>query len=133
VAERRGDELDRGMTLVGPHRDDVVLHLGPAPAKGFASHGESWSLALALKLATFALLRAEGEDPILILDDVFATLDAERRAALASVARSAEQTLITAAVLEDVPAELRGARVEVGGGIAVLVKDAVAAGEERLP
>ena len=78
VAERRNDELDRGMTLVGPHRDDVVIHLGPAPAKGFASHGESWSLALALKLATFALLRAEGEDPILILDDVFATLDAER-------------------------------------------------------
>ena len=116
VAERRGDELDRGMTLVGPHRDDLVIHLGPAPAKGFASHGESWSLALALKLATFALLRADGEDPILILDDVFATLDAERRAALAAVARSAEQTLITAAVLEDVPAELRGARVEVGDG-----------------
>ena len=128
VAERRNDELDRGMTLVGPHRDDVVIHLGPAPAKGFASHGESWSLALALKLATFALLRAEGEDPILILDDVFATLDAERRAALATVARSAEQTLITAAVLEDVPAELRGARVEVGGGIAVLVKDGGAEG-----
>jgi DNA replication and repair protein RecF len=126
VAERRNDELDRGMTLVGPHRDDVVIHLGPAPAKGYASHGESWSLALALKLATFALLRAEGEDPILILDDVFATLDAERRAALATVARSAEQTLITAAVLEDVPAELRGARVEVGSGIAVLVKEAVA-------
>ncbi len=116
VAERRGDELDRGMTLVGPHRDDLVIHLGPAPAKGFASHGESWSLALGLKLATFALLRAEGEDPILILDDVFATLDAERRAALAEVARSAEQTLITAAVLEDVPVELRGGRVEVEAG-----------------
>lgn len=116
VAERRGDELDRGMTLVGPHRDDLVIHLGPAPAKGFASHGESWSLALGLKLATFALLRADGEDPILILDDVFATLDAERRAALAEVARSAEQTLITAAVLEDVPPELRGGRVEVGAG-----------------
>ncbi|MGY1753956.1 DNA replication/repair protein RecF [Blastococcus sp. SYSU D01042] len=116
VAERRGDELDRGMTLVGPHRDDLVIHLGPAPAKGFASHGESWSLALGLKLATFALLRADGEDPILVLDDVFATLDAERRAALAEVARSAEQTLITAAVLEDVPAELRGGRVEVGAG-----------------
>ena len=129
VAERRTDELDRGMTLVGPHRDDLVIHLGPAPAKGFASHGESWSLALALKLATFALLRAEGEDPILILDDVFATLDAERRAALAAVARSAEQTLITAAVVDDVPAELRGARVEVGDGIAVVVKDAIGVGE----
>jgi DNA replication and repair protein RecF len=125
VAERRNDELDRGMTLVGPHRDDLVIHLGPVPAKGFASHGESWSLALALKLATFALLRADGEDPILILDDVFATLDAQRRAALASVARSAEQTLITAAVVDDVPPELRGVRVEVGNGIAVVVKDAV--------
>jgi DNA replication and repair protein RecF len=130
VAERRGDELDRGMTLVGPHRDDLVIHLGPAPAKGFASHGESWSLALALKLATFDLVRGDGEDPILILDDVFATLDAQRRAALAAVARSAEQTLITAAVLDDVPAELRGARVEVGGGIAVMVKDAIPVGEE---
>jgi DNA replication and repair protein RecF len=123
VAERRGDELDRGMTLVGPHRDDLVIHLGPAPAKGFASHGESWSLALSLKLATFALLRAEGEDPILILDDVFATLDAERRAALASVARSAEQTLITAAVLEDVPAELRGVRVQVGEGTVTVLDE----------
>ncbi|SFF06629.1 DNA replication/repair protein RecF [Blastococcus tunisiensis] len=130
IAERRGDELDRGMTLVGPHRDDLVLHLGPSPAKGFASHGESWSLALALKLATFALLRGDGEDPVLILDDVFATLDAERRAALAAVAGSAEQTLITAAVLDDVPEELRGARVEVGGGYALLVKDGTAAAEE---
>ncbi|CCG01012.1 DNA replication/repair protein RecF [Blastococcus saxobsidens] len=128
VAERRGDELDRGMTLVGPHRDDLVIHLGPAPAKGFASHGESWSLALALKLATFALLRTDGEDPILVLDDVFATLDTERRAALAAVARSAEQTLITAAVIDDVPAELRSTRVEVGNGMALVVKDAVPAG-----
>ena len=133
VAERRGDELDRGMTLVGPHRDDLVLHLGPAQAKGFASHGESWSLALALKLATFALLRAEGEDPILILDDVFATLDAQRRAALAAVARSAEQTLITAAVVDDVPEELRAVRVEVGDGRAVVVKDGVGFTEERVP
>jgi DNA replication and repair protein RecF len=125
VAERRNDELDRGMTLVGPHRDDLVIHLGPAPAKGYASHGESWSLALALKLATFALLRAEGEDPVLILDDVFATLDAQRRSALAAVARSAEQTLITAAVVDDVPPELRGVRVEVGNGIAVVVKEAM--------
>jgi DNA replication and repair protein RecF len=125
VAERRGDELDRGMTLVGPHRDDLVIHLGPAPAKGFASHGESWSLALALKLATFALLRADGEDPILVLDDVFATLDAQRRAALASVARSAEQTLITAAVLDDVPPELRGVRVHVGDGAALVLDETV--------
>jgi DNA replication and repair protein RecF len=116
VAERRGEEVDRGVTLVGPHRDDLVLHLGPAPAKGYASHGESWSLALALKLACFALLRAEGEDPILVLDDVFAELDAGRRTALAAVAATAEQTLITAAVAEDVPAALRGTRVQVAGG-----------------
>jgi len=121
------------MTLVGPHRDDLVLHLGPAQAKGFASHGESWSLALALKLATFALLRAEGEDPILILDDVFATLDTQRRAALAAVARSAEQTLITAAVVDDVPEELRGVRVEVGDGYAVVVKDGAGFAEGRVP
>lgn len=130
VAERRGDELDRGVTLVGPHRDDLVLHLGPAPARGFASHGESWSLALALKLATFALLRADGEDPILILDDVFATLDAERRAALSAVARSAEQTLITAAVLDDVPAELRGARVRIADGTATVLEGSDDVGTE---
>lgn len=123
VAERRRDEVDRGMTLVGPHRDDLVLHLGPAPAKGYASHGESWSLALALKFACLGLFRADGEDPILVLDDVFATLDADRRAALAAVARSAEQTLITAAVLDDVPPELRATRVEVAGGRAWVVAD----------
>ncbi|MGY1640351.1 DNA replication/repair protein RecF [Geodermatophilus sp. SYSU D00703] len=119
VAERRAEEVDRGMTLVGPHRDDLVISLGALPAKGFASHGESWSLALALKLGCFALLRADGDEPILVLDDVFATLDAERRAALATVARSAEQTLITAAVLDDVPAELRRTVVQVAGGQAV--------------
>jgi DNA replication and repair protein RecF len=119
VAERRGDEVDRGMTLVGPHRDDLVISLGSMPAKGFASHGESWSLALALKLGCFALLRADGDEPILVLDDVFATLDADRRAALAAVARSAEQTLVTAAVLDDVPAELRSTVVHVAGGQAV--------------
>ncbi|MGY1681387.1 DNA replication/repair protein RecF [Geodermatophilus sp. SYSU D01176] len=119
VAERRGDEVDRGMTLVGPHRDDLVISLGSMPAKGFASHGESWSLALALKLGCFALLRADGDEPILVLDDVFATLDADRRAALAAVARSAEQALVTAAVLDDVPQELRRTVVQVAGGQAV--------------
>jgi DNA replication and repair protein RecF len=107
------------MTLVGPHRDDLVISLGSLPAKGFASHGESWSLALALKLGCFALLRADGDEPILVLDDVFATLDADRRAALAAVARSAEQSLVTAAVLDDVPAELRSTVVQVAGGQAV--------------
>jgi DNA replication and repair protein RecF len=130
VAERRGDELDRGMTLVGPHRDDLVITLGPVPAKGFASHGESWSLALALKLGCLSLFRADGEEPILVLDDVFAALDTDRRAALAAVARSAEQTLITAAVLDDVPAELRGTRVQVAGGAAFVVEDGERDGEQ---
>ncbi|MQA33437.1 DNA replication/repair protein RecF [Modestobacter roseus] len=116
IAERRQEEVDRGVTLVGPHRDDLVLHLGPAPAKGYASHGESWSFALAVKLACFALLREDGDDPVLVLDDVFAELDADRRSALAEVAVTAEQTLITAAVAEDVPAALRGTRVEIADG-----------------
>ncbi|MGY1751019.1 DNA replication/repair protein RecF [Modestobacter sp. SYSU DS0511] len=122
VAERRQEEVDRGVTLVGPHRDDLVLHLGPAPAKGYASHGESWSFALAVKLACFALLRDDGDDPVLVLDDVFAELDTDRRSALAEVAVTAEQTLITAAVAEDVPAALRGTRVEIADGQARVVR-----------
>ena len=129
LAERRKEEVDRGVTLVGPHRDDLVLHLGPAPAKGYASHGESWSFALAVKLACFALLRAEGDDPILVLDDVFAELDAGRRSALAEVAASAEQTLVTAAVAEDVPAALRGTRVQIADGTAVVLPGTGSAGD----
>ena len=108
LAAVRSKELERGITLVGPHRDDLVLMLGTLPAKGYASHGESWSYALALRLASIALLRAETRtgDPILILDDVFAELDAGRRARLAGMVASNEQVLITAAVAEDVPEEL---------------------------
>ena len=108
LATVRIKELERGITLVGPHRDDLVLMLGTLPAKGYASHGESWSYALALRLASIALLRAETRtgDPILILDDVFAELDAGRRARLAGMVAGNEQVLITAAVVEDVPEEL---------------------------
>jgi DNA replication and repair protein RecF len=106
MADRRDEELDRGMTLVGPHRDDVEIALGRLPARGYASHGESWSLALSLRLAAYDLLRADGDDPVLILDDVFAELDAHRRERLAEIVREAEQVLITAAVEEDVPKEL---------------------------
>jgi DNA replication and repair protein RecF len=106
LAAARNRELDRGVCLVGPHRDDLELLLGSAPAKGFASHGESWSFALALRLASFELLRGEGSEPVLLLDDVFAELDRRRRTALAEVVAGAEQVLITAAVAEDVPAEL---------------------------
>jgi DNA replication and repair protein RecF len=103
LARRRDAELERGMCLVGPHRDDLELRLGDQLAKGFASHGESWSMALALRLASYELLRAEGSEPVLLLDDVFAELDTARRRALASVAASAEQVLITTAVVKDIP------------------------------
>lgn len=104
----RNKELERGITLVGPHRDDLVLLLGSLPAKGYASHGESWSYALALRLASIALLRVETRsgDPILILDDVFAELDAGRRERLAQMVKENEQVLITAAVAEDIPKDL---------------------------
>jgi len=98
---------------VGPHRDDLELILGDQPAKGFASHGESWSYALSLRLASFRLLRAEGTDPVLMLDDVFAELDRKRRSALAAVAAEAEQVLITAAVAEDIPPEIDARRWKV--------------------
>ena len=116
VAERRGEELDRGISLVGPHRDDLVLSIGPLPAKGYASQGESWSFALALRLGSFDLLRADGDDPVLILDDVFSELDSNRRARLAELVSGAEQVLVTAAVPEDVPTVLSGARFDVLGG-----------------
>jgi DNA replication and repair protein RecF len=113
MAERRDAELERGVCLVGPHRDDLELRLGEQPAKGFASHGESWSMALALRLAAYELLRAEGGDPVLLLDDVFAELDDARRAALAAVAVSAEQVLVTAAVLDDIPRDWDARRVNI--------------------
>jgi DNA replication and repair protein RecF len=116
MAASRSQELERGVSLVGPHRDELELSLGEAPAKGYASHGESWSFALALRLAAYELLRAEGAEPVLVLDDVFAELDRRRRARLAEVAAGAEQVLITAAVEEDVPGELAGTRFAVADG-----------------
>ncbi|GGF91278.1 DNA replication and repair protein RecF [Rhodococcoides trifolii] len=102
----RQREIERGVCLVGPHRDDLELVLGADPAKGFASHGESWSFALSLRLGAFELLRSDGSDPVLLLDDVFAELDRTRREALAAVARTAEQVLVTAAVEADIPGGL---------------------------
>ncbi|HET8559763.1 MAG TPA: DNA replication/repair protein RecF [Marmoricola sp.] len=118
---RRSDELDRGMSLVGPHRDDLLCSLGSLPVKGYASHGESWSFALALRLASYELLRAPGDagpvdDPILVLDDVFAELDDGRRTQLAELVAGAEQVLVTAAVPDDIPDALRGARFTVADG-----------------
>jgi DNA replication and repair protein RecF len=112
----RDAELERGVSLVGPHRDELELVLDGHPAKGYASHGESWSFALALRLASFELLKAESGEPVLILDDVFAELDQRRRGRLAEVAAAAEQVLVTAAVEEDVPDSLTGARYLVSDG-----------------
>jgi len=118
LQERQQDELDRGLTLVGPHRDDMEVMIGELPAKGYASHGESWSVALALKLASFDLLKATSPagDPVLILDDVFAELDAARRNQLILRVKNVEQVLITAAVMEDVPKELAGNKLFVNNG-----------------
>lgn len=113
LERRRDAELERGVCLVGPHRDDLELRLGDHVAKGFASHGESWSVALALRLAAYELLRAEGGDPVLLLDDVFAELDTARRAALAQVAASAEQVLVTAAVHDDIPKHWDARRIDI--------------------
>jgi DNA replication and repair protein RecF len=117
LAAVRASELDRGVCLVGPHRDELALSIGGLPARGYASHGESWSLALALRLASFALLREGREDPVLLLDDVFAELDAGRRDRLAALVAGAEQVLITAAVPADVPAVLAGLRFNVSAGV----------------
>jgi DNA replication and repair protein RecF len=113
LARRREAELERGVCLVGPHRDDLELRLGDQVAKGFASHGESWSMALALRLAAYELLRTDGGDPVLLLDDVFAELDNARRQALANVAASAEQVLVTAAVHDDIPGDWDARRIEI--------------------
>ncbi|MGN6794454.1 MAG: DNA replication/repair protein RecF [Streptosporangiaceae bacterium] len=110
-------ELERGVCLVGPHRDELELRIGDLPGRGYASHGESWSLALALRLAAFGLLRADGEDPVLMLDDVFAELDAGRRDRLAELTADAEQVLVTAAVPADVPARLAGTGYTVSNGV----------------
>jgi DNA replication and repair protein RecF len=116
LLEARENELDRGMCLAGPHRDELELSVRGLPARGYASHGESWSLALALRLASFGLLRAGRQDPVLILDDVFAELDTGRRERLAALVADAEQVLVTAAVAEDVPEILAGARFTVADG-----------------
>lgn len=116
IEERQREEMQRGITLVGPQRDDLLLMLGDTPAKGYASHGEAWSIALSLRLACFDLLRRDHDEPILILDDVFAELDAKRRTHLVEAIRSVEQVIITAAVLEDVPSGLAGRHCTVAQG-----------------
>jgi DNA replication and repair protein RecF len=117
LAASRADEIERGMCLVGPHRDDLSLRIGELPARGYASHGESWSMALSLRLASYDLLRSGGDDPVLLLDDVFAELDAGRRDRLARLVANAEQVLVTGAAVEDIPARLDGTRYEVASGV----------------
>ena len=116
VAKVRSQELERGVSLVGPHRDELVLSVGDFPAKGYASHGESWSLALALRIASHDLLTADGGEPVLVLDDVFAELDVARRDRLAGLCAPREQVIVTAAVIADVPEQLQGARYDVAAG-----------------
>jgi len=116
MADRRQDELRRGVSLIGPHRDEIELSIRGLPAKGYASHGEAWSLALSWRLASLWLLRQDGSQPVLILDDVFSELDDTRRDRLANAIEGAEQVLITAAVPDDVPAGLRGRRFTVQAG-----------------
>ncbi len=117
LARSRPVEFDRGVCLTGPHRDELELSIGELPARGYASHGESWSLALALRLASYDLLRADGEDPVLLLDDVFAELDPGRRQRLAELAVGAQQALVTAAAAADVPTILSGARFTICDGV----------------
>ena len=119
---QRKKEVERGISLVGPHRDELELVLGPTPAKGYASHGETWSLALSLRLASYYVLREDdqtpGAAPVLILDDVFAELDTQRRDKLAGIVAGAEQVIVTAAVVEDIPAALSGEKLTViPGGV----------------
>lgn len=120
--QTRSSEIERGLTLTGPHRDDLLLNLGDHLVKGYASHGESWSIALSLKLATYQLLVNDGLKPILILDDVFSELDEERRVQLIKLAKSAEQTFITVAVENDLPKELSGDKFLVKSGQATKIK-----------
>ena len=122
LARVRPHEVERGVSLVGPHRDELVLSLGTLPVKGYASHGESWSVALALRLASYELLRADGGEPVLLLDDVFAELDTGRRERLAALVQGAEQVLVTAAVPDDVPEALTGGRYDVHAGMVTRVR-----------
>ncbi|WP_333619602.1 DNA replication/repair protein RecF [Dietzia sp.] len=136
IAGRREDEVARAQTLVGPHRDELALRLGDEPAKGFASHGETWSFALALRIASLELLRADDLEPILLLDDVFAELDTARRAALAEIAAGVEQVFVTAAVPEDLPPALSGSLIHVemageGDARASRIREGDAAGVAR--
>ena len=122
LARVRPQEVERGVSLVGPHRDELVLSLGTMPVRGYASHGESWSVALGLRLASYELLRADGGEPVLVLDDVFAELDTGRRERLASLVAGAEQVLVTAAVPGDVPEQLLGSRYDVHDGTVTRVR-----------
>ncbi len=122
LASRRAEEVERGTSLVGPHRDELLVRLGDLPVRGYASHGEGWSVAVALRLAAYDLLRAEGPEPVLVLDDVFAELDAGRRDRLVGRVAGAEQLLITAAVAADVPMALAGGRFDVGEGVVTRVR-----------
>jgi DNA replication and repair protein RecF len=121
IMEISAQERDRGVSLIGPHRDDLLLNLGDHPVKGYASHGESWSIALALRLASYQLFINDGDKPILILDDVFSELDENRREKLINISQSAEQTFITVAVENNLPPSIKGAKFKVTSGKVAIV------------
>jgi DNA replication and repair protein RecF len=121
ITEISGQERERGISLIGPHRDDLLLNLGDHPVKGYASHGESWSIALALRLASYQLFINDGDKPILILDDVFSELDEDRREKLINISQSAEQTFITVAVENDLPPSIKGTKFKVTSGKVVAI------------
>jgi DNA replication and repair protein RecF len=112
----RTRELERGVTLFGPHRDELALYLRELPARTHASHGEAWSLALALRLGAHRLLASEGEEPMLLLDHVFAELDRRRRERLADLALTVEQAVITASVPDELPLQLKATMFHVKPG-----------------
>lgn len=114
LAESESDEIRRGMTLAGPHRDELFLGIGDLPAKGYASHGEQWSMALALKLASHSVIAEVGDSPVVLLDDVFAELDDHRRGRLAARCAAFDQVLVTSAVGSEVTME--AVRFDVRGG-----------------
>ena len=103
LAATREVERARGATLVGPHRDDLQLRLAGRALQAYGSRGEARTAALALRVAERELLQARhGESPLLLIDDVNAELDADRRHFLVTLARSAPQALVTGT---EVPAD----------------------------
>lgn len=117
LLQARKDDLRRGVSTVGPHRDDLDLAIGGLPARTHASQGEQRSLALALRLAAHEVVtRRTDTPPVLLLDDVFSELDPERSAALLQSLPDGQTVLSTATALP--PGSVPGATIQVANGVA---------------